>query len=343
MRFVSLLLISFLTSCSVVKNEPDFINNITLKNIPHINKTIGVSVLSEPLFSNNDYESFIMNQFSGITPENAMKMETLTSAKGGYNFKDADRIIQWANTNNKIVRGHPLIWHRQIPSYLSDLNKNQFKDIFESHISTVVKRYSDSIYIWDVINEAINSDGTLRKSIWLKNLGPDYIKNAFILAHHANPQAKLFYNDYDLTMPGPKLDSAYNLIKNLLKNKIPIHGIGLQMHLRPDFKQSEDGLKLVIQKFSELGLEVHLTEIDIAIPTPSSLADREEQAQTFNFIGSVCSHTQSCKSLSLWGLNDAVSWIPSHFKGLGEATLLDEEMNKKSSYYEFLKGLESRN
>lgn len=343
MRFLNLLLISFLASCSLSNNEPHFEKNLTLKSITDNNKTIGVSVLSEQLFSNNNYQSFINSEFSGITPENAMKMETINPTKGMYNFRDADEIVRWAESNKKVIRGHPIIWHRQVPSYLKNLDNNQLKEIFESHILTIVKRYQNSVFIWDIVNEAINSDGTLRKSIWLKHLGPDYIKDAFILAHHANPKAKLFYNDYDLTMPGPKFDSAYELIKDLLKKKIPIHGIGLQMHLRPEFKQSEEGLRLVIQKFSELGLEIHLTEIDIAIPTPSSLNDREEQARTFQFIGSVCNQFPSCTSLSLWGLNDTVSWIPSHFKGLGEATLLDGNMNKKSTYYEFLKGLESRN
>jgi endo-1,4-beta-xylanase len=230
-----------------------------------------------------------------------------------------------------------------VPSYVKDLDSNQLKEIFESHILTIIKRYQSSVFVWDVVNEAINSDGTPRKSIWLKHLGADYIKDAFILAHLVNPKAKLFYNDYDLTMPGPKFNSAYELVKDLLKKKIPIHGIGLQMHLRPDFKQSEEGLRLVIQKFSELGLEVHLTEIDIAIATPSSLNDREVQAKTFKFIGSICSEFPSCTSLSLWGLNDSASWIPSHFKGLGEATLFDKDLNKKSAYYEFLRGLKSRN
>jgi len=315
-----------------------------LKNSIAKSPKIGVSVLYSELQSNKQYENEIIKRFSSVTPENAMKFEVLHPQPGESNFTEADFIIDWAKLNKLNVRGHPIIWHRQIPSWLKEMElpDSKFQELFESHISELVSRYKDSVLAWDVVNEAFNSDGSLRKSIWLKNLGPEYIKDAFILAHHANPRAKLFYNDYDIEKPGIKSDAVYNLLIRLLAIKVPIHGIGFQMHLRPGFTPTEMEIETTLKKFADLGLEIHITELDVAIPVPSTDEDRQKQKEKFEMVARICEKMESCKVLSLWGLHDGVSWIPSHFKGLGEATLFDEQINKKECYEAFREGLNKR-
>lgn len=342
MKFLSFFLAFLLVSCapthetlikkfsSVEPSSPD-------------KKHLGVSVLYEELKKGGNYERTINSTFSSITPENAMKFEVVHPNPHIGNFAEADYIVKWGSDNNLTVRGHPIIWHRQVPHWLLDnkLDATSFREIFDSHILNIVSRYKDTVQIWDVVNEAINSDGSLRKSIWLKNLGPEYIKNAFILAHLANPKAKLFYNDYDISKPSVKSDAVYSLLKELLAVKIPIHGIGFQMHLRPDFMPTEDEIRSTFENFAELGLEINITELDIAIPSPSTENDRALQKQYFEMVARTCMANKACRFLTLWGLHDGVSWVPSHFKGLGEATLFDSEMKPKESYEGFIQDLGS--
>jgi len=330
-KFLSLVLAFLLASCSLIRQDVPSLNS----------KPLGVSVLYEELRSDPSYKNTVLENFSSITPENAMKFEVIHPSQDVSIFKEADFIVKWAGINNISLRGHPVIWHRQIPVWIKDakLDYSSVQEIFDAHTLELVSRYRNTIQIWDVVNEAMNSDGSLRESIWLKNIGPDYIKKAFILAHYANPKAKLFYNDYDISKPGPKSEAVYNLLKSLLAIKIPIHGIGFQMHLRPDFMPTEEEIKATFKKFADLGLEIHITELDIAIPTPSTKVDRAQQKQTFEMVTRSCKAIDACKLISLWGLHDGVSWIPSHFSGLGEATLFDGDIQEKEAYQGFCSGL----
>ncbi len=329
MRLVLLFylhLFTLLSSCSILDRYRD----PGQKETPQHPK-LGVSVLTAELHSDKKYQDTVNQYFSSLTPENALKFEVVSPTLHQYNTQEADKIVHWARENHKQVRGHPLIWHRQLPKWLKDktISDSEFKNIFESHIEKLVLHYKESIKIWDVINEAFNSDGTLRKSIWLNRLGPNYIKEAFELAHLNNPNAKLFYNDYDISNSSPKTNAVYYTLKKLISQNTPIHGIGFQMHFRPSYMPSEEEIREIFTKFSELGLEIHITELDIAIPNQPSKSDLKRQAQQYKIVANSCKAIKACTLISLWGLHDGVSWIPSHYKGIGNATLFDSRLNPK--------------
>lgn len=330
-----LFALSFLSACSILPSTHlENKSHKGLKDIISPDKVIGISVDYLELKNNKTYSNLVKNEFSSITPENAMKFETLHPTDTISDFRQADYLVSFAKNNNLTLRGHTPIWHRQLPLWLKSKQrtKDQTRAIFDKHVVELISRYKNSIFTWDVVNEAINSDGSFRTSYWLNSLGKDYIKDAFILAHYANPKAKLFYNDYDISKPGPKFDAVYKLAKNLLKIKIPIHGIGFQMHLRPEFMPKESEIREVFNKISELGLEIHITELDIAIPLPASTEDIRNQNLAYEMVSRICKSTMNCSTLNLWSLSDKTSWIPSHFKGLGQACVYDENLNKKSAY-----------
>jgi endo-1,4-beta-xylanase len=215
--------------------------------------------------------TLILQQFNSLTPENAMKMGPIHPEENLYNWKDADAIVDFATSHGMKIRGHNLCWHEQTPGWLfkdaqgGEVTKEVLLKRLKNHITAVVSRYKGRIYAWDVVNEAIADDSTqfLRNSPWYRICGDEFIAKAFEYAHAGDPQAQLFYNDYNTERP-EKRERVYRLLKQLVDAGVPITGIGIQAHWSV-YEPIESELRATIDRFSSLGLKVQITELDVSI------------------------------------------------------------------------------
>ena len=236
---------------------------------------IGTALSADAILEKNQSTlNLVKREFNTVTAENVMKWELIHPKPNVYNFKVPDKLVDFAEQNNLFLVGHTLVWHHQRPDWIFE-NRNGSKvsreillKRMEEHINTVAGRYQNRIDAWDVVNEALNDDGSLRESLWYKIIGEDYIEQAFIMTAKAAPKAKLYYNDYNLFEPA-KREGAIKLIKNLQAKGIRIDGIGLQGHYGlyyPDLNQLEDSIKA----FAELGIDIFISELDITVlPLPN--------------------------------------------------------------------------
>ncbi|MEM2447140.1 MAG: endo-1,4-beta-xylanase, partial [Thermoproteota archaeon] len=260
--------------------------NYTLKELASRCGIMIGTCVSYSSLSDNKYREIIASEFSVITPENELKFVLVHPFRSVYTFSRADAIISFAEENGIKVRGHCLVWHQQLPDWILNGNytREEWIEILRDHIYTVVGRYKGRLYAWDVVNEAFNDDGTLRDTIWLRNIGPEYIKLAFQWAHEADPDALLFYNDYGAEAINRKSNAIYEFVKNLLEEGVPIHGIGLQMHVRVEWYPNPQSVAENIKRFRELGLKVEITEMDVAIRLPVSEEEITKQAEIYKSI-----------------------------------------------------------
>jgi endo-1,4-beta-xylanase len=230
---------------------------------------IGVAVTPWNLHGRDS--ALIVNQFSSLTAENAMKMENIHPRENEYYWKDADLIAAFASKHRMRLRGHNLCWHSQAPNWMfinekgETVSKEVLLQRLKDHITSVVKHYKDYVYAWDVVNEAIDDKDTVfyRKSQWYRICGADFIAKAFEYAHAADPKAVLFYNEYGTENP-KKREKIYQMVKKLKEAGVPIHGVGLQGHWSVN-NPSREELEKSIQMFSSLGLQVQVTELDVSV------------------------------------------------------------------------------
>jgi endo-1,4-beta-xylanase len=282
-----------------------------------------------------------------VTPENAMKWDALRPSRDQYNFANADTIVDFAAANDMQVRGHTLIWHHQLPAWLTEgqFSSEELRAILREHILTVVGRYRGRIAAWDVVNEAVdeNEPSLLRQSLWLRGLGQDYLAMAFYWAHEADPQARLFYNDFGGEGTGGKSDAVYEVVKRLLQQGVPIHGVGLQMHIGLHDVPLRDDVANNIARLAALGLEIHITEMDVQIQKGTGVADydRESQAWIYQDMTTVCLRTPACKMFLVWGVTDLHSWIPRWTNRPDEPLLFDGAYAPKPAYYGVWRALET--
>ncbi len=294
---------------------------------------LGAAVAVGPLRSDPQYAEVLKTEFGMTVGENAFKWESIHPLSSLYNFDDTDEIVAFAEANGMKLRGHTLVWHQQNPGWLAGKIKTREEAIavLKDHIDTVVGRYKGKIVAWDVVNEAIDdSTGELRESPWLTAIGPDYIALAFQFAHEADPEAKLYYNDYGAEGVGGKGDAVYELVKGLKEQGVPIHGVGWQGHLQgssfiADFKANGERL-------AELGLEIAITELDVRIKVPANDTGLAQQAKIYSNITATCLALPNCKAIVTCGFTDRYSWVPDFFPGAGAALPFDENYAKKPAY-----------
>lgn len=298
---------------------------------------LGAAVANGPLSNEQDYRNTLSSEYSGVTAENSMKWESIQPSQGQYNWSDADAIVDFAQTNGQSIHGHTLVWHSQAPSWVENLQGNELRTAMEEHIDTVMSRYAGQVESWDVVNEPIDDNANLRDSFWLQELGPDYIADAFHLARDADPNAKLYINDYNIDGINAKSDAYYDLVSDLLAQGVPIDGIGFQGHMI--LGQVPSTLEENIRRFAQLGLEVQITELDIRIPTPASESELQQQADDYREVVEACLAVDGCVGITTWGITDRHSWIPDTFDGQGAALPFDENYNKKPAYFAMLEAL----
>jgi len=282
------------------------------------------------------YRDTLAEEFSAVTPENEMKWGMLQPQRSNqWDFAQAEAIVDFALDNELAIKGHTLVWHQQLPTFMVDtLALAKLEKYTGQHIGKTVRHFKDDIVTWDVVNEAIAEDGSFRDSIFSRAFGPDYVELAFREAHKADHDALLLYNDYNTEMIGPKSDGVYALVAGLVDDGVPIHGVGFQMHLDANQPPSVDALTTNFARFAELGLLVNISELDVRIANLSgSLAERlAEQKRVYHHAIAACVRTPACTTVTMWGFTDRYSWIDSVF-GPDDPLVFDEGYRRKPAYF----------
>jgi endo-1,4-beta-xylanase len=310
--------------------------------------TIGAAVNRHTV---KQQQELLLSHFNSITAENDMKFESLQPIENQFNFVTADKLVEFAGSNGMQVRGHTLVWHNQTPEWVfTDENgepasKELLLARMKNHITTVMGRYKGKIASWDVVNEVIEDHGDqlLRSSKWLDIVGPEFIEIAFEYAHEADPNAKLFYNDYNESFP-EKREKIYTLVKTLVEKGVPIHGVGLQAHWNLH-TPSLDHIKEAIERYASLGLNLHLTELDISVfdfedkrtdllqPTEEMLdLQNKRYEQIFALLRD---YKEVISNVTFWGAADDYTWL-SDFPVRGRKNwpfVFDENHNPKPSFW----------
>ena len=300
----------------------------------HHGLRIGTAVDTDVLAADAAYRQTIAEQFSTVTPENVMKWQLVEPTRGQYDWAAADRLVDFASRIDATVRGHTLVWHNQLPDWLTggSFTPDELRALLRKHIRDEVGHFRGRIWHWDVVNEAFNEDGTLRDTIWRSNLGDGYIADAFRWAHHADPDAKLFINDYNVEGVNAKSDGLYDLVKRLRAEGVPIDGVGVQAHLGIQYG-FPDSLEQNLKRFADLGVDVALTEADVRMPLPVTAEKLQTQADYYGRLVQGCLAVRRCVSFTVWGFTDAHSWVPGFFTGEGAACLYDENLQPKPAYF----------
>jgi endo-1,4-beta-xylanase len=297
--------------------------------------------------------------FNSVTPENDMKFDALEPSENSFSYAAADKIVDFARSNSMKIRGHTLVWYSQNPAWVfsngsgGTVSKDTLLARMKNHIKNVVQHYQGKLYAWDVVNEAIMEDGSYRdgtladdkKSRWYEIIGPSYIAEAFRAAHDADPNAKLFYNDFYDYLPA-KQQGIYDMLKGLLADGVPVHGVGMQCHLNIEpstkmdnqgYYQSVENLEKAILLYSSLGLEVQVTEMDVSLYIPGVTYDQStyytaatftdalqtEQANRYKaFFELFRRHRDVITGVTLWGIADDNTWLSEFSSGRKDFPLL---------------------
>jgi endo-1,4-beta-xylanase len=299
--------------------------------------SIGTAVQMQVLQNDEGYRDLLVRHFKSVTPEYEMKFGPLQPQREAFNFTLADQLVAFAKEHDLEVRGHTLIWHESLPNWLAEGNwtSDELKAILRQHINTVVGHYRGKLGVWDVVNEAVAEDGnSLRNTVWLQKIGKEYIEMAFHIAHEVDPKARLFYNDYGGEELGKKSDAIYALVKDLRQRKVPIDGVGLQMHVGIKNPPNPEKVAANIKRLNELGLEVQITEMDVKISDGiGTLTQRfAAQAEVYRKMMQVCLSAQNCRGFSFWGVNDRYSWLPRFLKKPDAPLIFDESSRPKPAY-----------
>jgi endo-1,4-beta-xylanase len=280
----------------------------------------------------------VAEQFNQVSPENVLKWESIHPEPGWYAFEGPDQYVEFGEAHDMFIVGHTLVWHSQTPQWVfqdadgNPASRDTLLARMRDHIHTVVGRYKGRVDGWDVVNEALNEDGTLRQSPWREIIGDDYIASAFAFAREADPDAELYYNDYSLPNPA-KRDGAVALVRDLQERGVDITGIGMQGH----YGLSGPSLALVdssITAFAALGVDVMITELDIDVLPPAmrnqgaNVSDRAEMSDALNpyadalpdsvqqalaqryadLFGLFLDHSDHLTRVTFWGVTDGDSW-----------------------------------
>lgn len=302
----------------------------------------------------------IPQQFDAATPENMMKAALLHPEWNRYYFDEADKLVAYAQQHNIKVNAHTLIWHSQLPAFMRRINSaDSVRQFMQDHITTVAGRYDGKVYSWDVVNEALNEDGTMRKSVFQQKLGDDFVVEAFRLAQKAAPHTRLYYNDYNIEQPA-KRAGAIALIKKMQAAGVRIDGVGIQGHWSVEHLPLEQ-IEKSIQEFGALGIEVMFTELDLSVlPSPRGITGADvNQSAAYNdkinpyrnglpdsmqtkladsygqLFDLFLKYKDKVSRVTFWGVDDGQSWL-NDFPVRGRTNyplLFDRKLQPKPAFY----------
>lgn len=334
----------------LVDYADDYNDTVALRDYAaNAGKGIGVAVpvwkfnLSNP--SEDARVAAVVSQFNMVVAENEMKIDATEPEQGKFALGDAEALISFARQNSMGVRGHTLVWHSQVPSWISSdgkKNSNKFSreeltEIMRSHINGVAGGLKGKVREWDVVNECLDDDQSvvrndptafkLRPSVWQLGIGNDFVKTAFEMAHEADPDAHLYLNDYGVEFMGqPKAEAFYNLAKSLVEAGAPIYGVGLQCHITVG-DLNADRLAANIRRYEELGLKCIITELDIAQANPYAPDAQTRQAKEYCAAVNAALSQPNCPTVMIWGLIDQDSWRGNN------PLIYDSSVQPKEAYY----------
>jgi endo-1,4-beta-xylanase len=325
-------------------------------------RLIGVA-LNGGRMGNSAYTAAAAGEFSYMTHENELKWDQVEPTQGNFTFANADRLVDFAEASGMKIKGHTLVWHSQLASWVKALTtREEVLGAMENHIREIVGRYRGRVHAWDVVNEAF-TDGQSRlrgtdpadnspanaqanagtngpDSIFARLIGPEYIDRAFVVANEADPDALLFYNDYNGEGDGSKSDAIYALVQGMLARGVPIHGVGMQAHLalNSGANRAPDRIAANIKRLAALGIDVQLTELDIVLCVPNSPDTLEQrrvqQRQRFLEVAKACLDEPRCTAITMWGVGDSNSWRDADCAtgGRTEPLLFDLNYARKDAY-----------
>lgn len=300
---------------------------------------IGVGTAIGGLFNRTDtlgahYAMVAAREFDVVTPENELKFISLRPTRATFRFARPDSMLAFATANGMRMRGHTLVWGNRLPAWLTGASWTRPEAIalLDEHVATTVNHYEGRLAAWDVVNEALQDDGTLRSTFWLRAIGPTYIDQAFRTAAAADPSARLFYNDFGIETVGTKSDAALAMLGGLKARGVPVHGVGMQGHFVVGQTPSRAALVANMTRFAALGLKIQITELDIRMPVPATATALQTQAAEYAEVFRACLEVPACDMVVTWGFTDLASWIPAAFSGMGAALLFDDTFQPKPAY-----------
>ncbi|HEV8559844.1 MAG TPA: endo-1,4-beta-xylanase [Actinophytocola sp.] len=277
------------------------------------------------------YRPIINTEFTSLTPGNAMKWDVTEPIRGQFTFTRGDEIVAVARANGQAVRGHTLVWHSQSPAYLQGLTNADLRTTMRNHISALVTHYQGQLSAWDVVNEPLAADGSLRPSFWLQKLGPGYVAEAFRAARAADPNVKLYRGELGAEGIGAKSDGLYLLVQSLLQQGVPIDGVGFQAHVAIQLP-FPSGMRQNLQRFADLGLDVAVTELEVRMPLPPDSAKFATQATVYRDVVNACLVVTRCVGVTVRNYTDKYSFVPVTFPNEGSSSLADQNFVRKPAY-----------
>jgi len=291
------------------------------------------------------YASTLAREFNMVEAEDAMKWWVLRPDQATYDFRQGDEVVRFAQAHQMKVRGHCLVWGRYNPDWLTQghFTTQQLSQLLQEHITRVMQRYAGQVFAWDVVNEALDENGSVRDSLWynqpgigLAGQGSAYIEQVFRWAHKADPHALLFYNEAEGEGLNRKSDVICAMVKDFKQRGVPIDGVGLQLHV-PALDADIAGIAANIARLTALGVQVHITELDVSLPVNANGLPRPEdltrQAEVYRGIVRACMNSAGCTAIQTWGFTDKYSWIGSHSHGArGHALPFDRAYAPKPAY-----------
>ena len=298
-----------------------------------------------------DYAAIAGSQFSAVTPGNEMKWQVVEPTRGSYDWSAGDRLVQFAQQHGQLVRGHVLLWHNQLPDWLTQgvasgtISNDQLRDLLHKHVTDEVTHFKGKIWQWDVANEFFTDSNPSQlnpNDFWVSHLGPGVVADAFRWAHAADPHALLFYNDYNIAGEdgsNAKSDAAYAFVQQLIAQGVPINGVGDQGHLDTQYGFPTQ-MQQDLQRFADLGLKVAITEADVRTfvnnatdQQPTDPLAPYAHAHYYDQMLKSCLAVRDCISFTVWGFGDADSWVPGWFTGEGYANIYDVKLQPKPAYF----------
>ncbi|MFK0115441.1 endo-1,4-beta-xylanase [Streptomyces sp. NPDC090994] len=269
----------------------------------------------------SDYAATLDREFTSVTPENEMKWDATEPTRGGFTFTSADQIVSHAQGRGMDVRGHTLVWHSQLPSWVSTLAAADLRAAMNDHITQLMTHWKGEIHSWDVVNEAFQdgSSGARRSSPFQDKLGDGFIEEAFRTARAADPAAELCYNDYNTDGVNAKSDAVYAMVKDFKARGVPIDCVGFQSHFNSASPVPAD-YQANLQRFADLGVDVQITELDIE-------GSGTAQAASYGTVVKACLAVSRCTGITVWGVTDKYSW-----RSGGTPLLFDADYAAKPAY-----------
>jgi len=336
------------TAARIPASSADTLREAGENAVPPI--LIGAAISGSGL-NDSSYANVASTEHDYVTAENEMKWDSLEPNAGQFNWTSADTIVNWAVQHDMEVKGHCLVWHNQLPGWMSSMTGAQaVQDAMQRHIENVMGHFKDRVHSWDVVNEGILTDSDtgvgnprMRNSVFYNALGEDYLDLAFQMAREQDASAKLYYNDYSIDALNDKADFAYEMVKGMVERGVPIDGVGFQMHIGPPNNEANGAdVAANFKRFSDLGLEVLISEMDINRCGDQVTA--EEQLTYYHDIVQACVQLPKCVAITFWGINDGRSWLNGFSGSLcngqsSQSLLFNDQYQPKETYNQVMNAL----